>query len=136
MGDIEITLDEYLERGKHSIENVMISGRTGIGKTARIMAWAEEYEDINFVTFDAALMGITEIDGHRLLFSTDEVDRMDMENTVVFVDNYHWIRPEVEAELNLFFDERKVADLREESGYRTLKNIIFAVVAYTEQPRI
>ena len=136
MGDIEITLDDYLERGKYSIKNVMISGRTGIGKTARIMAWAEKYEDINFVTFDAALMGITEIDGHRLLFSTDEVDRMDKENTVVFFDNYHRIRPEVEAELNLFFDERMVADLRDESGYRTLKNIRFAVVAYTEQPRI
>lgn len=116
--------------------NIMISGPTGVGKTARIKSWANDHPDINFVAFDAAILRVnriytdsTECD---VVFSSDEIDSICKENTVVFVDNYQYIESSVEHELNKFFDNRLIADPRAPEGVRVAENVLFAIVANTE----
>lgn len=116
--------------------NIMISGRTGVGKTARIKSWADEHADINFVAFDAALLKVNKIftDGaeYDVIFSSNEIDSICKEDTVVFVDNYQNIESAVEHELNRFFDNRLLVDPRAPEGIRITENVLFAVVAITE----
>ena len=116
--------------------NIMISGPTGVGKTARIKSWADDHPDINFVAFDAAILRVNKInsDGNEydVVFSSDEIDSICKENTVVFVDNYQYIESSVEHELNKFFDDRLLVDSRTPEGIRVAENVLFAVVAKTE----
>lgn len=114
----------------------MISGPTGVGKTARIKSWADDHPDINFVVFNAAILRVNKIvsDGieYDVVFSSDEIDSICKENTVVFVDNYQYIESSVEHELNKFFDNRLLVDPRTPDGTRAAENVLFAVVAKTE----
>ena len=116
--------------------NIMISGRTGVGKTARIKSWAEDHLDINFVVFNAAILRVNKIvsDGieYDVVFSSDEIDSICKGNTVVFIDNYQYIESSVEHELNKFFDTRSLVDPRTPEGIRIAGNVLFAVVATTE----
>lgn len=117
--------------------NIKISGMSGIGKTARINSWAKDHPDINFVAFDAAILRVNRIlvDGteYDVVFSSNEIDSICKENTVVFVDNFQFIKPPVENELNKFFDDRSLVDPRTPKGIRITKNVLFAVVATTKQ---
>ena len=116
--------------------NIMISGPTGVGKTARIKSWADDHPDISFVAFDAAILRVNKInsDGNEydVVFSSNEIDCICKENTVVFVDNYQYIESSVEDELNKFFDNRILVDPRTPEGTRVAENVLFAVVAKTE----
>ncbi len=116
--------------------NIMISGPTGVGKTARIKSWADDHLDINFVVFNAAILRVNKIvsDGieYDVVFSSDEIDRICKGNTVVFIDNYQYIESSVEHELNKFFDTRSLVDPRTPEGIRIAGNVLFAVVATTE----
>lgn len=116
--------------------NIMISGPTGVGKTARIKSWADDHPDINFVAFDAAILRVNKIisDGNEydIVFSSDEIDSICKENTVVFVDNYQYIESSAEHELNKFFDTRSLVDPRTPEGIRIAGNVLFAVVATAE----
>ena len=116
--------------------NIMISGPTGVGKTARIKSWAEDHLDINFVVFNAAILRVNKIvsDGieYDVVFSSDEIDSICKGNTVVFIDNYQYIESSVEHELNKFFDTRSLVDPRTPEGIRIAGNVLFAVVATIE----
>ena len=116
--------------------NIMISGPTGVGKTARIKSWADDHPDINFVVFNAAILRVNKIvsDGieYDVVFSSDEIDSICKGNTVVFIDNYQYIESSVEHELNKFFDTRSLVDPRTPEGIRIAGNVLFAVVATTE----
>ena len=116
--------------------NIMISGPTGVGKTARIQTWADDQTDLNFVVFNAAILRVNKIvsDGieYDVVFSSDEIDSICKGNTVVFIDNYQYIESSVEHELNKFFDTRSLVDPRTPEGIRIAGKVLFAVVATTE----
>lgn len=116
--------------------NIMISGPTGVGKTARIKSWADDHPDINFVAFDAAILRVNKIisdnNEYDVVFSSNEIDCICKEKTVVFVDNYQYIESSVEDELIKFFDNRVLVDPRTPEGTRVAENVLFAVVAKTK----
>lgn len=69
----------------------MISGRTGVGKTARIKSWANDHPDINFVTFDGAILRVnrifTDATEYDVVFSTNEIDSICKQNNYSFIQN-------------------------------------------------
>ena len=109
--------------------NVMISGLSGMGKTAMIRQWGKDHcEEINFVEMDAAMLKPALLEGKKILFSTAEIEALSKPHTVLFVDNYQCLSKEAEEELNKLMDYRKVEEI---DGEKTLGNILFTVVAMT-----
>ncbi len=154
MSNIELQLNEALKeaRGRAEIKemaaamnaavagkqdytrpiNLMIKGPTGCGKTSIITQWGKDHaEEINFFTMDAALMNVSDVDGTPVIFSTDEIERLAAPDTVLFIDNYHLIKKDVEREINKLMDNREAADISVPSGVIKLDNILFVVVAFT-----
>ncbi len=112
--------------------NIAFQGLSGIGKTSIIRQWAKDHaEEINFIERDAALLTVNLIGGAPVVFSTYEVERMSRPDTVLFIDNYHLIRKDVEQQINRLLKDRLVVDVTSPSGTRVLANILFVVIAIT-----
>ena len=109
--------------------NIAFSGMTGTGKTAIIREWAEEHSgEVNFVMFASALLRVAEIDGKKIIFSDDAVRQMSKPHTVLFFDDYHLLRKDVEEELNRLLDCREVETV---DGTVKLDDVLFVVAAFT-----
>lgn len=112
--------------------NIAITGLPGFGKTSMVRQWADEHsEDINFIEMDASQLCVSLIEGREYLFSSSEIDNMALPNTVVFFDNFQYIKKDAEEQLNRFFDDRVVVDPSNPSIDRELGDVLFAVVAIT-----
>ena len=111
---------------------VMFKGPAGSGKTSIIREWARELsEEINFVELDVPKLSVQYVEDMPVVFSTDEIERMDRPDTVLFLDSYQHMKPEVEKELNWLYDEKKVADITLPEGERVLDGLILVVGAIT-----
>ncbi len=110
----------------------MVSGPSGSGKTSLIRKWAEDHKDeINFLEFDAALLSTAEIGGKTVIFSTAEIERMAQPDTVLFIDNWQYLKKDVENELNLLLDEKIVIDPTQPDGKRRLEGLLMVIAAMT-----
>lgn len=116
-------------------QNLMISGRTGYGKTARILAWADEHKELNFVAFQVPQLNLRAAAAGTPLFTTYEIDRMAQPDSVIFLDDYDLASPAVSEALNEIIDNRRVQDAREASRYRRLEKVLFLVAAITTGAR-
>ncbi len=124
-----IVVGGTLEKGPVS---VMFEGAPGTGKTSIIREWAKEHSaEINFVEIDVAKLSVQFVDDMPIVFSTDEIARMDRPDTVLFLDSYQYMKPDVEKEINRLLDEKKVADPTVPEGERILDDLILVVAART-----
>ncbi len=120
---------ERAEKKENKPVNLMFSGLPGTGKTSIIREWGSTHADeINFIEIDAALLKPAVLEGKKILFSDDEIEMMSKPDTVLFIDNYQYLRAEAEEELNKFLDYRKAETLQ---GEVILNGVLFVVVAVT-----
>ena len=135
---IEKTLDKYLKRArvkKGELLNVMFVAETCMGKTAMISKWAKKHEeDIHFYNLDAPNLHPQKLqwkDGiiSDVMFSSQEVDNLNMANTVIFIDQFSMAKRETCDQLLRLVQKREVVDPREADGVKRLDNVLFIVIA-------
>ena len=116
----------------HGPECIMFEGLTGSGKTAMIRAWAEKKKDeINFVEFDASNLIVYTVDGESIVFSSAEIELMSKDDTVVFIDNYQYMRKDTAQQINRLLDDKIVRDPANPKEEKTLEKILMVVAART-----
>lgn len=117
---------------KSGPERIELNGLPGTGKTSIVREWAQEHDgEINFVEYSAPKLSVQRIDGSPVLFSTDEIDRMDRFDTVLFIDDYQYLKEDVEEQLNRLYVDCAVADPTVPGGERILKGLILVIAAKT-----
>lgn len=97
--DVKSVLTNVLHKSEESPQSILISGRTGIGKTSVVREWIKEHPEIkaeyffantNPRTFNKVCEpdgSLTELD-FELYFATDELDSFNEKGTVLFIDNF------------------------------------------------
>lgn len=143
-GQIESTLDRALKvnrrevkRGGKNFSNVLFIGEAGTGKTSRIKQWAAD-NNINLVLINASAMDDTDLGGvisksddgdtvKRL--ATTELDELEEENSVLFLDEFNRAPKSVRASLLTLIQDHIVRDDRVKGKARFLKNFLFTIAA-------
>lgn len=145
-GDIEVALNDALKTALQSEKfgldvndrtNVLLVGLAGVGKTARIRAWAKRH-NINLFEVRAAGMDDTDLGGAvapskdyttvTRLAST-EFDFLDQPRSVLFLDELNRAPKGVRTNLLELINSHVVPDPRAKNGQRLLKNFLFTVAA-------
>lgn len=148
-GVVEEALDDALEAAKEADDfgeisgvNVLLIGRGGTGKTARVEAWAKS-RGINLVQKDAKTLDPSDLggivgrkigdDGGQLnratKLSNDEFDKLDQPNSVLFLDELNRAPDDVAGSLLTLINNHTVNDDEEPTGKRVLKGFLFTVAA-------
>ena len=152
MNQIEQKLDQALEQAKdrvfvNAIKKyalvvgndpddgpvcIMFWGQTGSGKTSMIRQWAEDHKaEIIFVELDAARPYVQSVNGHDTIFSSSEIETMSKPDTVLFIDNYQYLKKDVSRQLNRLLDHKIVIDPAKPEEQRTLNNLLLVVASMT-----
>lgn len=144
-GDIEDALDEALETaliehdtGGTAWTNVLLVGEPGTGKTARVWAWAKEH-GINLVAIRAMDLDESDLggipaktaDGKRVirLPNAEFDDKLGVENTVLFLDEYNRARPSVRGSLLTLVNDHTISDSTAKGNAKKFDNLLFTVAA-------
>lgn len=148
-GVVEEALDDALEAareagdfGEVSGVNVLLIGRGGTGKTARVEAWAKK-AGVNLVQKDAKTLDPSDLGGivgrriddeggqtnRATKLSNDEFDELDKPNSVLFLDELNRAPDDVAGSLLTLINNHTVNDQNEPSGKRLLKGFLFTVAA-------
>ena len=146
--DIKKTLDLALrvalknkKHGKKKWINCMFVGEAGTGKTARIGQWAEE-RDVQLFSLKTGLLDPTDLGGAIApdletqtvkRFSTAELDALEAERSVLFLDEFNRGRTDVRQTLLTLINDHKIPDVRVKGGERYLPNMLFTVAAINQQ---
>jgi midasin (ATPase involved in ribosome maturation) len=145
VGQIERELDRALRVNKREIknggknfQNVLFVGAAGTGKTARIKAWAKA-NGINLVHVLASTMDDTDLSGAlspdntngivQRLASTEFDELADVENSVLFLDEFNRAFESVRGTLLTLIQDHTVPDPRVAGKARFLPNFLFTVAA-------
>lgn len=152
-------LDEGLKEAREakSTKVRVINGRTGFGATAGITAWLKHH-NLNYYRIDAPSLFITtqEVEyadwnalsrgqtfslvdkieppivkkNIDLIFSSDQIDKLDEPDKVIFIDDYDWANYPVRKHLQKLIAKSAVRDIREEDNNYTkiLNNILLIIV--------
>ena len=152
-------LDEGLKEAREakSTKVRVINGLTGFGATAGIIAWLKHH-NLNYYRIDAPSLFITtqEVEyadwnalSHGqtfslvdkieppivkknidLIFSSDQIDKLDEPDKVIFIDDYDWANYPVRKHLQKLIAKSAVRDIREEDNNytKTLNNILLIIV--------
>lgn len=141
-GDIEEALDRALKTNKRQLAhggkefvNVLLVGRGGTGKTARVKKWAAS-RGLNLVEKDAKSLDVTDMGGaispdesrtkvNRL--ATSEWDDLDAPNSVLFLDEYNRAASDVRGSLLTLINDHQIP--AEHGKYKTLKGFLFTIAA-------
>ena len=122
--------------------NVLVTGGAGIGKTARVKAWAES-KGLNFVDEDAKGMDPADIGGAitpdretgltAVKLGTTEFDDLDFDEngnySVLFLDEFNRADPQVRGSLLTLINNHTIPDPRVKGHQRYLKGMLFTVIA-------
>ena len=141
--EIEEKLKEFYARAvqirsSNSLDNIFIdealkiSGPSGVGKSTVIRNWAERKKSkINFVEFSCAEIKPV----NNCLFSSDEIERMNRENTIIFFDDYDLATDETKKHIDRLVTKRVVIDKGDQNGETTLSYVMFVILAETVPAR-
>ena len=142
-GVIEKTLDRALKvnlknqrRGHTHFNNVLFEGSGGVGKTARIKAWAAE-NGVNLLIKKANELDVSDFgvliqnqDGNSAKkVRTTEFDLLDRPNSVLFLDEYNRAPANVRATLLTLVNDHIILDPQGEDGVKYFPNFLFTVAA-------
>lgn len=148
-GVVEEALDDALEAaeeandfGEVSGVNVLLIGRGGTGKTARVEAWAKR-RGVNLVQKDAKTLDPSDLGGivgrkydqegnisnRATKLSNDEFDQLDKPNSVLFLDELNRAPEDVAGSLLTLINNHTVNDDEQPTGKRLLKGFLFTVAA-------
>ena len=148
-GVVEEALDDALDAaneandfGEVSGVNVLLIGRGGTGKTARVEAWAKR-RGVNLVQKDAKTLDPSDLGGivgrrydsegnisnRATKLSNDEFDQLDKPNSVLFLDELNRAPEDVAGSLLTLINNHTVNDEEEPTGKRLLKGFLFTVAA-------
>lgn len=144
-GQIEKELDRALRvnrreiaNGGKNFQNVLFVGAAGTGKTARIKAWAKD-NNVNLVHVLASTMDDTDLSGAlspdntggivQRLASTEFDELADVENSVLFLDEFNRAYESVRGTLLTLIQDHTVPDPRVPGKARFLPNFLFTVAA-------
>ena len=144
-GDIEKTLDSALRQNKRmkrtgskNFVNVLFIGPAGTGKTSRIKKWAER-NNVNLVHVLASTMDDTDLGGAispnntgeivNRLASTEMDELGEVENSVLFLDEYNRAYDSVRGTLLTLIQDHTVPDPRVRGKQRYLENFLFTIAA-------
>lgn len=148
-GVVEEALDDALEAAREANDfgevsgvNVLLIGRGGTGKTARVEAWAKR-AGVNLVQKDAKTLDPSDLGGivgrkiddaggqtnRATKLSNDEFDQLDKPNSVLFLDELNRAPDDVAGSLLTLINNHTVNDDAEPSGKRLLKGFLFTVAA-------
>lgn len=135
--DITMQLDHSLD----TKQNVMISGPSGIGKTAIVKSWLKHNKDkVNGYYIDCAYIHEHHTDRHEKngltlfgqVFSSRTIDYMAASpHTVIVADNYHLLKGNLKNHILLLCDGY-VVDNKEENGLKKLNNLEFVCLIETK----
>ena len=149
-GDVEKALSELYNKPlpPEGLPYVLpLTALPGFGMTSRVRSWAHHY-NVNFVEISvptlrfrqeeveyvdwASLMGGKEVAVFSkiepstkivdVLFTPEQIDAMDQEKSVIFLDDYEMNNVEVRKQLINLIRRNQVLDPREGDLVRTLKN--------------
>ena len=142
--DVKETLDEILEAnldaravGSNEVVNLLLTGAAGVGKTAKVVQWAKA-NDINLFRLDAQSLDVTDMGGAIVPDETGtaikrltnkELERLNEDRSVLFLDEYNRARSEVRATLLTLINDHVYNDATAPGGKRYLPNFLFTVAA-------
>lgn len=148
-GDIEKALNRSLERAleaqktmlKHghvpdNYPNLIFVGEAGTGKTARVKAWAKKH-NVNLFLKQTATLDETDLggipavdfkDGVVKKFTTTELDQLQRENSVLFLDEFNRANAQVRGTLLTFIQDHVLADQRQKDGMKYFPSFLFTVI--------
>ena len=144
-GQIESELDRALKvnrrekkNGGKNFQNVLFVGAAGTGKTARIKQWARD-NNVNLVHVLASTMDDTDLSGAlspdntngivQRLASTEFDELGDVEDSVLFLDEFNRAVESVRGTLLTLIQDHTVPDARVKGHARFLPNFLFTVAA-------
>ena len=143
---MEIEIEERLKefytkavnlRNSNSLDRVFIdealkiSGPSGVGKSTIIRTWAEKKKNkINFVELSCA--EIKSDNGG--MFTADEVEKLERENTIIFFDDYDLATDETKRQIDRLVTTRMVT-CKGSGGERDLPYVLFVILAETVPAR-
>lgn len=144
-GQIESELNRALKvnqreikNGGTNFQNVLFVGAAGTGKTARIKAWADS-KGINLVHILASTMDDTDLSGAlspdntngivQRLASTEFDELSDVENSVLFLDEFNRAYESVRGTLLTLIQDHTIPDPRVPGKERFLPNFLFTIAA-------
>lgn len=137
---IENEYTKELDKSLITKENLMLTGPTGVGKTAIVKSWLNHNKDkINGYYIDAATISncgseILQKDDLTLIgqiFSSETIDLLTLlSNLVIVVDNYHLISKSVKEHIMLLCDGY-VVDFRQQNDFKKINNIEFVCLIKT-----
>ena len=145
VGQIESELNRALKvnrreiaNGGKNFQNVLFVGAAGTGKTARIKAWAKA-NGVNLVHVLASTMDDTDLSGAlspdnvngivQRLGSTEFDELGDVENSVLFLDEFNRAYESVRGTLLTLIQDHTIPDPRVKGHARFLPNFLFTVAA-------
>lgn len=141
--EIEEKLKEFYAkavqiRSSNSLDNIFIdealkiSGPSGVGKSTIIRNWAEKKKSkINFVEFSCA--DIRPV--NNCLFTSEQIERMNRENTIIFFDDYDLATEETKRHIERLVTKRVVNEKGEQNGETVLNYVMFVILAETVPAR-
>lgn len=144
-GQIEKALDKLLKVNRRLVKansgefvNLLLIGRAGVGKTAVVTQWAEA-NGINLIQKDAKSLDPTDLGGiiakddlhpgKAVRLSNSEFDKLDVANSVLFLDEFNRAPQDVRGSLLTLVNNHLINDADEDTGVRKLKGFLFTVAA-------
>lgn len=126
-----------LDTGKGQFQSVLLIGHAGVGKTQRVKQWCDD-RGLHMFFKDVKVMDLTSLGGiyapnedntQAKSLPTGELNPLDKENTVLFLDEFNRAVGQVRFTLSQLINEHKIPDANQDSGYRFFPNLVLVVAA-------
>lgn len=143
-GDMEKVLNRALKVNKANVKlglnefvNILFEGAAGVGKTARIEAWARN-NGVNLVSCSASTMDETDLGGaispdkdrgEVKRYSSVEFDQLDEPNSVLFLDELNRAPSSVAGTMLTLINNHTIIDPRVKGRARKFKGFLFTIAA-------
>lgn len=134
---------EAKEDGENSWVNLLLVGLAGIGKTSRLLAWGKS-RGIKIVAKSASSMDAGDLGGalaadinakKAIKLSTSELDDLDDEESVLFLDEFNRARNDVRGTFLTLIQDHWIPDASIPGGRRYLEGFLFTVAAINPSAR-